>query len=86
MVKGDFSELGEMALNDPVIALFMFLDKFAFSQILGAIAVVVILIFFVTSADSAMIVMDMLSSNGKNVRQRGKMPFGVRRFVSRHLH
>lgn len=67
-----------MALNDPVIALFMFLDKFAFSQILGAIAVVVILIFFVTSADSAMIVMDMLSSNGKNVRQRGKMPFGVR--------
>ena len=66
LVKGGFSELGKMALNDPAMALFMFLDKFAFSQILGVIAVVVILIFFVTSADSAMIVMDMLSSNGKN--------------------
>ena len=66
LVKGGFSELGEMALSDPAMALFMFLDKFAFSQILGAIAVVVILIFFVTSADSAMIVMDMLISNGKN--------------------
>ena len=52
---------GSVSTND---ALFQLLDGLPLSTLLAAIAVLVIVIFFVTSADSGSIVVDMLASGG----------------------
>ncbi|QKG29525.1 BCCT family transporter [Campylobacter sp. RM16187] len=66
LVQNGFSELAEVANSDSASALFMFLDSFKFSSMLGVIAVLMIAIFFITSADSAAMIMNMLCSNGKD--------------------
>jgi len=66
LVQGGFSELASTVNSDSASALFMFLEKFSFSSVLSTIAVFMIVIFFVTSADSAALVMNMLCSNGKD--------------------
>ena len=66
LVQGGFSELASTVNSDSASALFMFLEKFSFSGVLSTIAVFMIVIFFVTSADSAVLVMNMLCSNGKD--------------------
>ena len=66
LVQNGFSELAEVANSDAASALFMFLDSFKFSNLLGVIAVLMIVIFFITSADSAAMIMNMLCSNGKD--------------------
>ena len=65
-VKNGFGELAATANSDSAAALFMFLEKFSFSGALSVVAVLMIVIFFVTSADSAAIVMNMLCSNGRD--------------------
>ena len=52
---------GSVSTND---ALFQLLDGLPLSTLLAAIALLVIVIFFVTSADSGSIVVDMLASGG----------------------
>ncbi|MDO5045266.1 BCCT family transporter, partial [Campylobacter sp.] len=64
LVQGGFNELAEVANSDAAAALFMFLDSFKFSNLLGLIAVLMVGIFFITSADSAAMIMNMLCSNG----------------------
>lgn len=49
----------------PENVLFDFLAQLPFGSILSVIAVLVVVIFFVTSADSGALVMDMLASGGK---------------------
>ncbi|QKF92025.1 BCCT family transporter [Campylobacter sp. CCUG 57310] len=66
LVQSGFSELAEAANSNTASALFMFLDSFKFSSLLGTIAVIMIAIFFITSADSAAMIMNMLCSNGKD--------------------
>ena len=66
LVQSGFSELATTVNSDSASALFMFLEKFSFSSLLSTIAVFMIVIFFITSADSAAIVMNMLCSNGKD--------------------
>lgn len=66
LVQNGFSELAEVANSNAASALFMFLDSFRFSSLLGVIAVLMIAIFFITSADSAAMIMNMLCSNGKD--------------------
>ncbi len=61
--------LGQTALADAVktdvtSALFKFLDYFPASTFISMIAIVLVLIFFVTSANSAVFVLGMVSENG----------------------
>lgn len=67
----NLAKSGNLALinavnNDVSIALFVFLDSFKFSYILGIVAIIMIVVFFVTSADSAAVVINMLCSNGSD--------------------
>ncbi|WP_449224074.1 BCCT family transporter [Alteromonas oceanisediminis] len=58
--------LGTMANDNPSVALFVFLESFPFSELLAFIAILMVVIFFVTSCDSGAMVVDMLCSYGKN--------------------
>lgn len=54
----------EGAVSDISTALFRMLEYFPFSSFLSMVAVILLLVFFVTSADSATFVLGMMSSNG----------------------
>ncbi len=54
----------ESAVSDVSTALFRMLEYFPFSNVLSMIAVILLLVFFVTSADSATFVLGMMTSNG----------------------
>lgn len=58
--------LGELASSNTPVALFLFLEQFPWSSLLSVIAVLMIVVFFVTSCDSGAMVVDMLCSNGNN--------------------
>ncbi len=55
-------ELMDAINTDKSLALFVFLESFPFTQLLSGLSIVMVFIFFITSADSGAIVMDMLSS------------------------
>ncbi|SEL04173.1 choline/glycine/proline betaine transport protein [Atopomonas hussainii] len=56
--------LGQAVSNDVALALFAFLEHFPFSGLLSIIAMVMVVVFFVTSSDSGSMVVDMLCSRG----------------------
>ena len=58
--------LATMVNEDTAVALFVFLEQFPFSSVLSFIAVLMVVVFFVTSCDSGAMVVDMLCSHGKN--------------------
>jgi choline/glycine/proline betaine transport protein len=58
--------LGSMVQADPAVALFGFLERFPFATLLSATAIVMVLVFFVTSADSGAMVLNMLCSHGRD--------------------
>lgn len=58
--------LANMVNEDTSVALFVFLEYFPYSSVLTLLAVVMVIIFFVTSCDSGAMVVDMLCSNGRN--------------------
>lgn len=58
--------LANMVNEDTAVALFVFLEHFPFSSILNFIAVIMVIVFFVTSCDSGAMVVDMLCSHGRN--------------------
>lgn len=60
------AELGAAVQQDESVALFKFLEYFPLSQLLSGLAIVMVLVFFVTSADSGAMVLNMLSSNGRD--------------------
>ncbi len=66
LVQNGFSRLAQTATEDVSLALFVFLEKFPLSSVLSGVAVLMVFLFFVTSADSAAYVIDMLCSNGKD--------------------
>nr|WP_026375199.1 choline BCCT transporter BetT [Aestuariibacter salexigens] len=59
-------ELGEMVSQNTSVALFVFLQEFPFASVLTFLAIIMVVIFFVTSCDSGAMVVDMLCSYGKN--------------------
>lgn len=59
-----FKELGEIAVNNPSMGLFSFLDQYPLAKFWSSMAVIVGLIFFVTSADSGALVLANLSTKG----------------------
>lgn len=58
--------LGTLANDNTPVALFLFLEQFPWSSLLSVIAVMMIVVFFVTSCDSGAMVIDMLCSHGNN--------------------
>jgi choline/glycine/proline betaine transport protein len=59
-------ELATAVREDQAVALFRFLDYLPGTEILSAICLAMIVIFFVTSADSGAMVLNMLSSGGED--------------------
>lgn len=57
--------LAETTNADSSLALFAFLEQFPLSNLLSLLAVAMVMVFFVTSADSGALVVDMLASGGK---------------------
>ncbi|WP_018981942.1 BCCT family transporter [Salinimonas chungwhensis] len=60
------TNLATMVDEDSSVALFVFLENFPMSSVLSVLAVLMIIIFFVTSCDSGSMVVDMLCSHGRN--------------------
>ncbi|SHI14983.1 BCCT family transporter [Ferrimonas marina] len=57
--------LGQVISADASLALFHFLEGFPLSSVLSFVAMLMIVVFFVTSADSGSLVVDMLASGGR---------------------
>jgi choline/glycine/proline betaine transport protein len=54
----------DAAVNDVPVAIFDFFDAFPFTSLVSVVGLVVIIVYFVTSSDSASFVIDMLASGG----------------------
>ncbi len=52
--------------SNNAVALFKFLEYFPFSAVISTVTIVMIVIFFVTSADSGALVVNMLATGGKD--------------------
>ena len=59
------TSLGEAIDRDSSLALFAFLEHFPFASVLSLVAIIMVVVFFVTSADSGALVVDMLASGGQ---------------------
>ncbi|MDR6992259.1 choline BCCT transporter BetT [Luteimonas sp. 3794] len=64
MVEGS-TELVAAVSADSSVAIFQFLEDYPLSTLTSGIATLLVVIFFVTSADSGALVIDMLSSKGE---------------------
>jgi len=58
------TNLADTVKDDTTVALFVFLEQFPFSSVMSAVAIAMVLVFFVTSADSGALVVDQLASGG----------------------
>lgn len=58
--------LAQLANDNTPVALFLFLEQFPFATLLSLIALMMVVVFFVTSCDSGAMVIDMLCSHGNN--------------------
>ena len=65
IMKKGMTQLADTVNADSSLALFAFLEHFPFSSLLSMVAVCMVILFFVTSADSGSLVIDMLASGGK---------------------
>ncbi len=65
VLNGGLQSLADVTNADSSLALFAFLEHFPLSTLLSMIAVAMVVVFFVTSADSGALVVDMLASGGK---------------------
>lgn len=59
-------DLATAVQQDESVALFKFLEHFPMPQVLSTLAIIMVLVFFITSADSGAMVLNMLSSNGRD--------------------
>lgn len=64
MIQG-ISELADSVAADTSVALFQFLEHLPMSSITALVATLLVITFFVTSADSGSLVVDRLTSGGK---------------------
>ncbi len=60
------ASFGEAVQSDTSVALFKFFEAFPFSQAMSFVAVLMVVVFFVTSADSGALVVNMLSAHGRD--------------------
>ncbi len=60
------TDLALAVQQDESVALFKFLENFPASSLLSMLAVLMVFVFFITSADSGAMILNMLSSNGRD--------------------
>ncbi|MGL6159659.1 BCCT family transporter [Microbulbifer sp.] len=60
------TSLGRIVSENESLALFQFLEQFPMSGFFSLLAVVMVVVFFVTSADSGAMVVNMLASHGRD--------------------
>ncbi|MGO1246473.1 MAG: BCCT family transporter [Oceanisphaera sp.] len=65
IMEQGITSLADTIQADSSLALFAFLEHFPFSSLLSFIAIIMVMLFFITSADSGSLVVDMLASGGK---------------------
>jgi choline/glycine/proline betaine transport protein len=66
IMNQDLASLGVAVQQDESVALFKFLEHFPYAEALSVLAIFMVLVFFITSADSGAMVLNMLSSNGRD--------------------
>ena len=66
ILDGTTPELAGAVQNDVSVALFRFFETLPATQLISGIAIVMVVVFFVTSADSGAMVLNMLSSHGRD--------------------
>ncbi|MFT7288026.1 MAG: choline/glycine/proline betaine transport protein [Halieaceae bacterium] len=59
-------ELGQAVKDNQAVALFQFLEYLPFSTVLASVSLAMVVVFFVTSADSGALVLTMLSAHGSD--------------------
>ncbi|WP_117234639.1 BCCT family transporter [Vibrio maerlii] len=64
-VLNNVGELGSKGLTDVSLAMFQMFDSLPFGTMLSIIAVVLVLVFFITSSDSGSLVIDSITAGGK---------------------
>ncbi|WP_429159996.1 BCCT family transporter [Desulfitispora alkaliphila] len=64
MIMNGNEQLGELVLNNVEVALFATLTELPFGMVMSVLAIMLILIFFITSADSASYVLGAMTSSG----------------------
>ncbi|AQW59246.1 BCCT family transporter [Vibrio owensii] len=64
-VINNVGELGANGLTDVSLAMFQMFDVLPFGNMLSIIAVVLVLVFFITSSDSGSLVIDSITAGGK---------------------
>ncbi|MBU2896230.1 BCCT family transporter [Vibrio hepatarius] len=64
-VVNNIGELGANGLTDVSLAMFQMFDVLPFGSVLSVIAVILVLVFFITSSDSGSLVIDSITSGGK---------------------
>ncbi len=57
--------LGQGGLTDVSLAMFQMFDALPFGTLLSIIAVILVLVFFITSSDSGSLVIDSITAGGK---------------------
>jgi choline/glycine/proline betaine transport protein len=64
-VVNDVGQLGQVMNNGEIpLAIFVFFEQFPLSTVVSVVGVAVVVLFFVTSSDSASFVIDMLTAGG----------------------
>lgn len=64
-VVNKVGELGTQGLTEVPLAMFQMFDVLPFGTLLSAIAVLLVLVFFITSSDSGSLVIDSITAGGK---------------------
>ena len=64
-VINNVGELGAKGLTDVPLAMFQMFDQLPLGNILSLVAVVLVLVFFITSSDSGSLVIDSITAGGK---------------------
>ncbi|WP_375750398.1 BCCT family transporter [Vibrio sp. HN007] len=64
-VVNQVGELGTNGLTDVPLAMFQMFDVMPFGTVLSIIAIVLVLVFFITSSDSGSLVIDSITAGGK---------------------
>jgi choline/glycine/proline betaine transport protein len=66
ILHGGHAELGAAVQENNAVALFRFFEYLPLSALLSSISVLMVIVFFVTSADSGALVLNMLSAHGRD--------------------
>ncbi|MBC8067619.1 MAG: BCCT family transporter [Deltaproteobacteria bacterium] len=74
----DDGSIARVATADPALALFAMLQRLPGAELLGALAIALVMLFLVTSVDSAAYVLGMITSGGAADPPRGrKLAWGI---------